>query len=310
MDRRLLLTLNLLIASRCHAISEFYPFSKNKRVSINSDLLAKCMAGVIEKDGHPLTLEPSPLYSNNFVKKGYQKNCVFDRSQFMDYLMINPMRVCDYETGNEPALRNWIVSQKDNSINPLILFRESLLLNSGNVFNAILTTHQLLRNEARWFSKKYYSYESDENKANAFWAKFIDIRGDLAESGHESQGDHRGSWYRLWGIMMFRLNMTEINRVETNDTNRTCARSATGFFNEVWADLKASSTAISAELVKYIGDVYGGDYKPGGDKAGKARINSAGAQAASELPSALDHRQSLDPDSPDCDSSAYLMNSL
>ena len=39
--------------------------------------------------------------------------------------------------------------------------------------------------------------------------KFIDIRGDLKERGEGFEGDHKGSWYRIWGMMLYRLSQNK-----------------------------------------------------------------------------------------------------
>lgn len=280
-----------------------YPYPKPRRVMIHSDRMARCFAGAIAQVGDPRTLGPSSLYLNNFRTKDsfHTHYCVFSSAKFLDYLSIQPFRPCDYETGRESRLRDWILKQAENSVTPLSIFRKSLTLNDGHVFDALLTIHQLLRNEARWSSKRYYYYDSDEKKAGAFWAKFVDIRGDLKEKGEE--GDHRGSWYRIWGSMIYRLSLTE-ELAELDPTNDCLPKSA-GTMANTWADFSASIVSLAAELMKYIPD----DYKPGGDRSGKARINSAGSQIASYLISAVQQGNELDPDGKDCTEGKLLLNS-
>lgn len=43
------------------------------------------------------------------------------------------------------------------------------------------------------------------NLSTNFYNKLIDIRGDLKERGTAFHGDHKGTWYRIWGMMLYRL---------------------------------------------------------------------------------------------------------
>ena len=99
----------------------------------------------------------------------------------LQYLGAEKDRACDYATGREPELKAWILAQTDNSIDPVALYKKALELNSGGIWNALLTIHQCLRDNARWWVEGRYDYVSTKEGQEAFFNKFIDIRGDLAE---------------------------------------------------------------------------------------------------------------------------------
>ena len=109
-------------------------------------------------------------------------------------------------------LKNWILSRKDNSIDLTMLFKASLESSNGNIYRALLTAHDVLRNEARYTNKSYVVYESSAEQKKTFFNKFVDIRGDLEERAVGFKGDHSGSWYRFYG-MQFKsyINSTKPN---------------------------------------------------------------------------------------------------
>jgi len=231
------------------------------------------MLGDLSLDGN--TIFPDKYYPNNYRKKGkwFPAKCLYSQSYlFTHYLQIKKKRECDYQTGKEGKLRKWILTQPDNSIDPVAIFREAIEINNGHIFNTILTIHQLLRNEARWRSKRRYFYFSDEKSEAEFWNKFIDIRGDLSERGEGFEGDHAGSWYRLWGIALYRLSLVEKKELSCGE------QLGSSGFNT----FKASMVGIAAELQKYIFDFLG-TYSSGGDKAGKARMNNTGTKMGTEM---------------------------
>ena len=128
-----------------------------------------------------------------------------ERSPLLDYLAATANRTGDYLTGREGALREWILSRPDNSVDPLALYQASLALHGGNIWNAVLAAHQLLRNHARWWATERYHFRSSREEQEALFNKLVDIRGELSERGDGFHGDHAGSWYRVWGAMLFRL---------------------------------------------------------------------------------------------------------
>lgn len=112
-----------------------------------------------------------------------------------------------YTTAGELKLKNWVLNQPENSITPVSLFNAAMSFNRNNVFDSLVNTHTLLRNVARWqaqYVRKQKALSTPENveQVNVFFNKFIDIRGDLMERGGNFKGDHPGSWYRIWGMML------------------------------------------------------------------------------------------------------------
>lgn len=168
-----------------------YSYPKNEVLSIDPVKLGACVLSVVREF-------PEAAFRRD------KMNQPFDFFSFMLYLEAGN-RDGDFETGKERGLRSWVLAQKDNSIDPVSLFRQAMRLGEGNLWNALLMIHQLLRNEARWWEPNRYCYESDSGKEHSFFNKFIDIRGDLVERGGAYEGDHEGSWYRLWGTWLGRL---------------------------------------------------------------------------------------------------------
>jgi hypothetical protein len=138
-----------------------------------------------------------------------------------NYLAGDPSRDCDLGSGHEDQLKSWVLSQPNHSIDPVAIYRKSLELNRGNIFLALITVHQIMRTEARWWDIGRYSInnakivkadgkiaalESLSNDELNFFDKFTDIRGDLRERGKPYFGDHPGTWYRIWGAMIYRLS--------------------------------------------------------------------------------------------------------
>lgn len=146
------------------------------------------------------------IYGDSYYLIKDTPNRQFNFDQLLEYLQASPFRDFDYFTGFEPHLKAWVLAQMDYSIDPIQIYSHSLALNSGNVWGAILTIHQLVRNMARYNEPRRYFYkETNREESAAFFNKLIDIRGDLEERGEPFLGDHRGTWYRIWGMMLYRL---------------------------------------------------------------------------------------------------------
>lgn len=265
----------ILFCSKIYAASNNeplpYKYPSSRRITFRPDIMSKCMYSGLSRN--PTTLKPDEWYSNHYRKKGsYTAECEFTHENFLKYLQISEFRSCDYETGKEDDLRDWVLSQNDNSIDPVVIFRKSFELNKGHIFNTLLTIHQLLRNEARWRSKRYYFYNSSVQDEAKFWNKFIDIRGDLSEREEEFEGDHQGSWYRIWGIALYRLSLESLQKDRCDDS------SDPNFKNTFVSNV----VGISAELIKYLFDAFGG-YSAGADRPGKSRLNNMGSELGTEL---------------------------
>jgi hypothetical protein len=250
-----------------------YPYPSSRRISLRPDVMTKCMMGDLSLDSN--TIFPDEYYSNNYKKKNswFPAECRYSQNYlFTKYLSISKDRHCDYETGKEPDLKKWIIAQPENSIDPVNIFRKAIQINEGHIFNSLLTIHQLLRNEARWRSKRYYHYSSSAKLEAQFWNKFIDIRGDLSERGEGFEGDHQGSWYRIWGIALYRLSLVEKEKLNCNEELESTSLNT----------FKSSMVGIAAELSKYLLDIFGG-YKAGADRPGKSRVNNTGSKVGTEI---------------------------
>ncbi|MCC6749223.1 MAG: hypothetical protein IT371_16290 [Deltaproteobacteria bacterium] len=153
------------------------------------------------------------------------------------YLAAVPGTKCQ-ETGEEARLQRWVFAQPENSITPLSFFRAALGIQRGDVFLALLAAHNVLRSEARFFApytrrckgagddfwyRKVdptldgYYYLSSYPRMNRFFRRMVDIRGDLRERGETFNGDHPGSWYRLFGILLWVVGVTPVEQLARLD---------------------------------------------------------------------------------------------
>lgn len=158
------------------------------------------------------------------------------------------------------SLAEWIFSQEDNSIYPHQLFAKAIELADGDVIKALIMIHETLRNYARSLSN-YVMFEVDFSDRTELYDKFVDIRGDLVERDPEKyKGDHYGSWYRLWGIILYQV----VSSRGSNAVN--------------FAQLPCSlATATCAEVVKLVmPNFYFND-------RGKIRVNNAGVMTGFHL---------------------------
>ena len=187
LDKPALAELKREAAAQAHAGPFDYP--SDTKIKIDGRALGKAMARATADSGHPISLN-----------KGR-----YEAKSFFEYLYALPQRPRDYETGKEEELKKWILSRPDNSIDPLSLYKQSLDVNGGNVWGALLTIHQLLRNHARYFDRHAYFTDLNEPDVKPLFNKLVDIRGDLADRDASLKGDHRGTWYRIWGIMLYRV---------------------------------------------------------------------------------------------------------
>ncbi|MBT3983831.1 MAG: hypothetical protein HOE90_20920 [Bacteriovoracaceae bacterium] len=240
-----------------------YSFASPSKITLNGSELGACMSLISSISFDPLSISKNEM------------NCSYNDDDFFNYLAAVPGRKCDYSTGLEEALKERVFAQGYNTIAPTLLYSISLSLNRGNVWNSILTIHQLLRNMARYQLTAFYSYESDSIEQKLFWERFVDIRGDLSERGDGQSGDHPGSWYRLWGIMLRRLEDVAEKRSipgPLNPYQQTDAEIRKESRNNSWAKI----SAVGAEVFKVVGFIPEDDRK-------KVFVNYEGAQAANQL---------------------------
>ncbi len=288
-----------------------YHYPAKQKLKIDAGILAYCMTKEISKYENPV-INPSTIYQCNklWAKKinteGKEPDitvALYDRAMLDQYLQISAKRNCDYETGKEGELKKWVLKQNDNSIDHIKIFTKALELSHGRVWDALLMIHQLLRNEARYWSKKYYAYESNPVDEEKFWNKFIDIRGELPERGPEFKADHAGSWYRMWGMMLNRIADTR----EPIAPEKTCGE-------DVWqislqtANLWNDFVAVGAEAIKPVLNVTN-SYKSGGDLMGKTQINLAGSETAAKIDAYFYGKKMTDPrfKNIDCSKSPYVI---
>jgi hypothetical protein len=230
-----------------------YMKAVHQTLEINGKLLGQCLF---------LKASELPSVSLDPVEERYPK--------LFSYLIGSTW--VDYGTGNESSLRRLVLEAPDHSVDPVQIFGWSLALNHGAIFESILTIHELLRNEARFY-RKWVNYESNHEKMSAFFNKFIDIRGDLEERGDAFHGDHRGSWYRIWGAMLDYLAMVAPGKTISGKAADVCSKTE---WNSI-ADIYGSITAIMAELAKPM-IMYGSE----GDQR-KSEINQKGYDAISSM---------------------------
>lgn len=170
--------------------------------------------------------------------------------ELLFYLEANPDRSYDLVTGQEEELKRWVLRQPDASVDPLAIYEESLALNRGNTWNAVLTVHQLLRDNARWWDAPRYEYASSKEEQERFFDKLVDIRGDLQELGAGRVGDHAGSWYRMWGTMLFKMGNVGERYFERMDEAARSGRPRRMAANErlqAWMDDSKASAIYYAE---------------------------------------------------------------
>jgi len=254
---------------------EPFSYPAQKMLEIEPAMLADCLALETKKASSDFRLDQSKM------------NKKFDYQEFLRYLHADSRRNGDYETGQEPALQKWILEQPDNSIDPVKIYGEAIRLADGNAWNALATIHQLLRNHARWWNDEDYHFKSDRTQARTFWNKFIDIRGDLQERGRPHNGDHEGSWYRIWGMMLYRMMQLdgrwldfELAQSPLNNAGKNCDQGLTECSLNIYCEMKANVISFAAEAVKPLLHMPITDWR-------KAELNRVGAGAATRMISKL-----------------------
>ncbi|MBI2605160.1 MAG: hypothetical protein HYW49_03665 [Deltaproteobacteria bacterium] len=192
-----------------------YLYAKKKPVTIRSKSLAMAFAVSTLNvfDRKELTNKPyaDPFHDLNYYLAGSKE--ASDAAMFL-----NPEEREAFSSRFN-HLRDWILAQPDNSIEPHTLFVESLKLTNGDMFGSAILAHDLLRKEARFFDNRYIVYKSTLEERAAFFNKFIDLRGDLDDRGKGNRGDHAGTWYRMFGILTKVLSATTTTSDNAFDLN-------------------------------------------------------------------------------------------
>lgn len=93
-------------------------------------------------------------------------------------------------TGKEKELHNWIVGQKDASVELHSLFRESYKLNKGDLYGTLLTAENVL-------SEGLYDADRQDREVTT---KLSYLRSDSSPGG-----DNFGCWYHLFGAALYSL---------------------------------------------------------------------------------------------------------
>lgn len=184
-----------------------YDYAESVTKRIDGTNLGACFAKVSDEFEQKLTFKPSQSQCVSLVTGEDIRHKPGQKlPTFLQYLIGQHERACDFVSGQEDNLSRWVEAQADHSIGLVEIYDYSLKLNQGDIFNAVLTIYQLLRNNARWWDVNRYNYDSDPIRQRQFFNKFVDIRGDLKERGPSFHADHAGSWYRIWGAILFQLN--------------------------------------------------------------------------------------------------------
>ena len=262
----------------CSENGILYDYPAQQKLEIDGSLLGKCLMMAAHDSSLKVSMDVNDTKMASF-------NFNASDESLIGYLMAKPDRKYDWTGGHERELKTWILAQKDNSIDPVILFSKSLELSKGNIWNALLSIHQTLRVFARYYETKYYN--SDElitkDDFKIFWNKFIDIRGDLVErNGPEFNADHQGSWYRIWGMMILRARMSGNYQAFCHGQGKSLG---SRIYDQL-GDVKANSYAILAEVYKALILMHEQDL-------GKAKVNTAGAKAGIEIGKVLQNPVNL-----------------
>ncbi len=241
-----------------------YSYPKKKKIEVQPDVLGKCFLAAYQN-----------FHKN---KESYFKNMEVDKEQYNNLLSyLAGSKDVVYTTGKENKLKKWVMSQADNSITPHSIFEKSLILNNGHLFNTILTIHELLRNEARFYADYIY-YNSSWAGLKTFYNKFIDIRGDLEERCDGiSGGDHSGSWYRIWGTMIDSAYKVDLNK---NECHSVTANGSTMCY------MQGCFISTMAEIIKPL---YMGEYSEIDDR--KSSINMVGYNTMDSIYEHLEDNQ-------------------
>jgi len=246
-----------------------YAYPSSRKVRLDGRLWGECMALATR------ALVPQPVFSKAEMSYLFTPGSPpVERSPLLDYLAATAHRTGDYATGQEERLKAWLLSRPDNSVDPLGLYMASLSLHEGNVWNAVLAIHQLLRNNARWWAPERYRYASSAEAQAALFDKLVDIRGDLSDLGPDFHGDHAGSWYRIWGAMLYRLGFVDDDTFRRRWERGTALDEAERLFFDA-DSFQASSVFFANETSKLAVGV--------DDDAGKLAVDLAAGEAAAWL---------------------------
>ena len=213
-----------------------------------------------------------------------------------------------YKTGYEEELKKWMLKQKDNSIDPVALFKASMQINNQNVWNAVLAIHDLLRNNARYYHKSRYNYPTQRPEVEKLFNKLVDIRGDLRERGNGFGGDHFGSWYRIWAMMLVSLAVEP----EHLKNQRCVSAGRFQIFHDISDEVQRAGYKHGILFkIKDIETRSKGNRTDETDRAGKNELDSASVYAGNAIvtslwPKTFDRHEALLASKEGCDQRDYL----
>lgn len=243
-----------------------YKYPSSQKVELNGSSLGECLVAATVLSNHAYSLSRSKMISP------YRKD------QFKYYLYASSpddegkVKGADsYKTGFEEKLKVWILQQPDNSVDPVGLYRKALELSDGNVWNALLCIHDLLRNNARFYDTKRYTYPDSKKNVERLFNKLIDIRGDLKERGVNFKGDHSGSWYRIWIFPLFlMMDVDEKQPRYPHENDCNCKSLHTGFGDQ----FKQLLPIVKKDYLKVAVSIYeGGKGNNEIDAKGKVKLD-------------------------------------
>lgn len=279
-----------------------YPYPTNRPTKLNPQLLGSCfLRQTLSREAFRLNKSDmhckqiDRVYQGGRYENVNREGLPDAENPFEQYLRAKAFRRCDFESGREARLQNWILSQSDNSITPLAIFKFSIALNDNNIWSALLTIHQVLRNHARWMYPQMYDFNGSMEGTQKLFAKFVDLRGDLVERGENYKGDHAGTWYRIWAGMLLRLS--HVNDFEMRSSEFARGRS-TNFIPNSWTSFYLRKALASRDKFNLP--------LSGEPDLRKPEFNLAGLEAASEFMRLITSRNSVLPSEATCESNSYI----
>ena len=215
-----------------------YKYPASQRVTIDGRKFGQCLAIATQQT------------TKDYYLNRNEMNGAFSVPGFLFYLQASHGQSGRYHSGYEEQLKSWMLKQPDDSIDPVGLYTEALKLNKGNVWNALLTCHDLLRNNARFYDTERYRYSTHRRYAETLFNKLIDIRGDLKERNSKERtnsfsGDHGGTWYRLWAFLIFALAQERDRNPGERQNKKVCNCELAGPI----AKLRYDASEISRYLI-------------------------------------------------------------
>ena len=234
-----------------------YLYPKDRPIKIDPQKLGYCLAK-ITIDNYPYfnfsEKEIKCKWFPNIAKKDQK---IENYPGQIEYLQASRLRKCDYITGHEESLKSWILNQPDNSVDIVRLYSKALELNHGNIKGAFTTIHTSLRDNARFSNgterrRGRYYYKTNPEDVRVLFNKLIDIRGDLLELGEKYNGDHKGTWYRIWGVMLGRLIFYNNNTLSFSKSRNSCPVNPFSFLDKIANSVSSSISRMGIYATEVV----------------------------------------------------------